>query len=85
MGLVLLSEEGLAGGGGGVEHNFGEGGIPIAGDVLLELRVVASQGSDDVALEGVALPLASHVPEIVHLSQVLYPELNHLIYHTPQA
>ena len=70
---MLLSEEGLAGGGGGVEHNFGQSGIPVAGDVLLELRVGASQRGDDAALESVALPLASHVPEIVHLSQGLYP------------
>ena len=41
--------------------------------MLLELRVGASQRGDDAALESVALPLASHVPEIVHLSQGLYP------------
>jgi hypothetical protein len=38
----------------------------VAGDVLFEAWVCGLEVVDDVAFESVPVPLAGHVPEIVH-------------------
>ena len=66
MAKALLLEEGIAAGEGGVEYDFGDGGVAMGRNVLLEVGVGGAQCGEKVPFEVVALHLVRHVPKVVH-------------------
>lgn len=69
MAKALLLEEGIAACERRVKDDFGDCGVAMGRNVLLEVRVGGAQRGENVPFEAVALHLARDVPKVVHDKQ----------------